>query len=111
MFKKWGRSGVTVFLPDSYLLQLRGISTFPILRLYEYFRQVFPIIATSGDLHLRTFAIFEGSLVVAGFLPDFHPLQLRGVTTLPILRLYEYFRKVFPESSLPTIPFFELSLF
>ena len=82
------------FLPDFHQLQLRGISAFPILRLGEYFRKVFSRIITSDDPQFfLNFRYFEGSAVVAGFLPDSHQLQLRGVFTFPILRHYEYFPK------------------
>ena len=84
------------FLPDSHLLQLRGIFAFPILRLYEYFRQVFSIIATSGDPHLRNFAIFEGASVVGGFLPDPHRYNYEGFSLFQFYDFTSIFRKVFP---------------
>ena len=106
-----GAAVVAGFLPDSHSLQLRGISTFPILRLYEYFPK-----SISHNRHFWwspfwTFAISGGAAVVAGFLPDPHPLQLRGISAFPILRLYEYFPKSISRIITSDDPIFELSIF
>ena len=44
---------------------------------------------------------FAQSPTLGRFLPDFRPLQLRGLCAFPILRLYGTSPKLFPEPSLP----------
>ena len=60
---------------------------------------------------ILNFRYFEGSSVVAGFLPDSQPLQLRGIPLFQFCEFTSIFRKVFSRITTSGDPHFELSLF
>ena len=83
------------FLSDFRPLQLRGIFAFSILRLYGTFVETISLNRQSRWVTSWQNDNSVQAPTVGGFLPDFRPLQLRGLFAFPIFRFLRKFRQKF----------------